>query len=98
MAAFTVLQACIGANAFLHPAGMIQKSRLAPSISLERRGGMHCPAARIWMMGKDTMSPSADPTLKERIATFYDQSSPLWEDIWGEHMHMGAPSPPVFPA
>lgn len=30
-----------------------------------------------------------DPELKQRIATFYDQSSPLWEDVWGEHMHMG---------
>ncbi|EKX45940.1 hypothetical protein GUITHDRAFT_71036, partial [Guillardia theta CCMP2712] len=23
------------------------------------------------------------------IANFYDQSSPLWEEVWGEHMHMG---------
>eukprot|EP00288_Rhodomonas_lens_P018422 CAMPEP_0177699118 /NCGR_PEP_ID=MMETSP0484_2-20121128/5417_1 /TAXON_ID=354590 /ORGANISM="Rhodomonas lens, Strain RHODO" /LENGTH=298 /DNA_ID=CAMNT_0019210283 /DNA_START=140 /DNA_END=1036 /DNA_ORIENTATION=+ len=30
-----------------------------------------------------------DSTLPERIANFYDQSSPLWEEIWGEHMHMG---------
>jgi tocopherol O-methyltransferase len=30
-----------------------------------------------------------DKQLKDKIANFYDQSSPLWEDIWGEHMHMG---------
>jgi tocopherol O-methyltransferase len=30
-----------------------------------------------------------DKELKDKIAVFYDQSSPLWEDIWGEHMHMG---------
>lgn len=28
-------------------------------------------------------------SLKEGIATFYDASSGLWEDMWGEHMHHG---------
>lgn len=27
--------------------------------------------------------------LNKRIANFYDASSGLWEDIWGEHMHHG---------
>ncbi|KAE8679027.1 Tocopherol O-methyltransferase [Hibiscus syriacus] len=27
--------------------------------------------------------------LKDGIAEFYDESSGLWEDIWGEHMHHG---------
>jgi hypothetical protein len=27
--------------------------------------------------------------LKEGIAAFYDESSSLWEDVWGEHMHHG---------
>ncbi|MBE9076530.1 methyltransferase domain-containing protein [Romeria aff. gracilis LEGE 07310] len=30
---------------------------------------------------------SAD--LKQRIQQFYDQSSGLWEQVWGEHMHHG---------
>ena len=25
----------------------------------------------------------------EGIAAFYDESSGLWEDVWGEHMHHG---------
>ena len=25
----------------------------------------------------------------QQIANFYDNSSPLWEEIWGEHMHHG---------
>lgn len=29
------------------------------------------------------------PTLNQRIQQFYDRSSTLWEDIWGEHMHHG---------
>jgi tocopherol O-methyltransferase len=29
------------------------------------------------------------PTLKDRIQQFYDASSDLWEQIWGEHMHHG---------
>lgn len=28
-------------------------------------------------------------TLQRRIQEFYDASSGLWEDIWGEHMHHG---------
>lgn len=28
-------------------------------------------------------------TLKKGIAEFYDESSGMWEDIWGEHMHHG---------
>uniref|UniRef100_A0A383VH03 Methyltransferase type 11 domain-containing protein n=1 Tax=Tetradesmus obliquus TaxID=3088 RepID=A0A383VH03_TETOB len=35
--------------------------------------------------------------LKEGIAAFYDESSGLWENMWGEHMHHGyypAGSPP----
>eukprot|EP00245_Coleochaete_scutata_P006168 TRINITY_DN20364_c0_g1_i1.p1 TRINITY_DN20364_c0_g1~~TRINITY_DN20364_c0_g1_i1.p1 ORF type:complete len:408 (-),score=58.97 TRINITY_DN20364_c0_g1_i1:427-1650(-) len=29
------------------------------------------------------------PELNEGIANFYDSSSGLWEDMWGEHMHHG---------
>ena len=28
-------------------------------------------------------------TLNERIARFYDETSPLWLDVWGDHMHHG---------
>ncbi|MHC5833204.1 MAG: methyltransferase domain-containing protein, partial [Nostoc sp.] len=28
-------------------------------------------------------------TLSEQIQQFYDASSGLWEQIWGEHMHHG---------
>lgn len=27
--------------------------------------------------------------LKDGIAQFYDESSEIWEEIWGEHMHHG---------
>lgn len=32
--------------------------------------------------------------LKIGIAGFYDRSSKLWEDVWGEHMHHGYYDPP----
>ncbi|TYI89516.1 hypothetical protein E1A91_D03G061400v1 [Gossypium mustelinum] len=35
-----------------------------------------------------TSTPDAR-ALQEGIAEFYDQSSGLWEDIWGDHMHHG---------
>lgn len=28
-------------------------------------------------------------SLQERIRNFYDASSSLWEQVWGEHMHHG---------
>lgn len=34
-------------------------------------------------------SAAAPQDLYQRISTFYDQSSLLWEDVWGEHMHHG---------
>jgi tocopherol O-methyltransferase len=30
-----------------------------------------------------------DAQLKNGIAGFYDESSPIWLDVWGEHMHHG---------
>ena len=35
------------------------------------------------------MSPDASVELKDGIAKFYDESSTVWENIWGEHMHHG---------
>ena len=31
----------------------------------------------------------SDAELKEGIANFYDKSTNIWEDMWGEHMHHG---------
>ena len=27
--------------------------------------------------------------LRDGIANFYDSSTPLWDDVWGEHLHHG---------
>ncbi len=34
------------------------------------------------------MTPNTAP-VSERIRLFYDESSSLWEQVWGEHMHHG---------
>lgn len=44
--------------------------------------------ARLTAAAISTMSPE-DASLKKGIAELYDQSSGLWEDIWGDHMHHG---------
>ncbi|XP_011094670.1 probable tocopherol O-methyltransferase, chloroplastic [Sesamum indicum] len=36
-----------------------------------------------------TMNVAATDTLQKGIAEFYDESSGVWEDIWGDHMHHG---------
>jgi len=38
--------------------------------------------------------PRTRQDLKIGIAGFYDRSSKLWEDVWGEHMHHGYYVPP----
>ncbi|MEO6038751.1 MAG: class I SAM-dependent methyltransferase, partial [Saprospiraceae bacterium] len=30
-----------------------------------------------------------DDSLNQRIGHFYDRSTPIWLDTWGEHMHHG---------
>lgn len=42
--------------------------------------------------------PVEDAELKAGIARFYDASSALWEDMWGEHMHHGYYAPGPGPA
>ncbi|MEO1182263.1 MAG: methyltransferase domain-containing protein, partial [Cyanobacteria bacterium J06636_28] len=37
-------------------------------------------------MTSPTVTPSS---FTERIQLFYDESSRLWEQVWGEHMHHG---------
>ena len=39
--------------------------------------------------GRRAGSVRGDVALKAGIARFYDQSSGLWERVWGEHMHHG---------
>ncbi|CAM9512246.1 unnamed protein product [Discosporangium mesarthrocarpum] len=40
-----------------------------------------------WLPGRAKERSDAD--LKEGIKGFYDASSKIWEDMWGEHMHHG---------
>lgn len=35
------------------------------------------------------MGDSDQAVLKKKIQSFYDESSSLWESVWGEHMHHG---------
>ena len=35
------------------------------------------------------MIQRTDSELKQGIAHFYDESSQIWLDVWGEHMHHG---------
>lgn len=39
-------------------------------------------------------APRSRSDLKKGIAGFYDRSSKLWEEVWGEHMHHGYYDPP----
>lgn len=40
-------------------------------------------------MAVSAASATAEEGLRKGIAEFYDESSGLWENIWGDHMHHG---------
>jgi tocopherol O-methyltransferase len=40
-------------------------------------------------LSSSSTAAAAPPGLKEGIAGLYDESSGVWESIWGEHMHHG---------
>ncbi|XVF30557.1 hypothetical protein REPUB_Repub16aG0068300 [Reevesia pubescens] len=51
-----------------------------------------CQSNSRFMATRVNATASATPdtrSLKDGIAEFYDESSGLWEDIWGDHMHHG---------
>lgn len=53
------------------------------SLSTRGRGRRHT------MSVSASAAPAAAETLRKGIAEFYDESSGVWEDIWGDHMHHG---------
>jgi hypothetical protein len=43
----------------------------------------------LFRMFTGSMIQRTDSELKQGIARFYDESSQIWLDVWGEHMHHG---------
>ncbi|KAH8073958.1 sterol 24-C-methyltransferase [Aureococcus anophagefferens] len=54
----------------------------ATALTAPRRTAV-APRAAVALQGR------SDAQLKRGIAEFYDESSGIWEDVWGEHMHHG---------
>ncbi|GMJ11329.1 gamma-tocopherol methyltransferase, VITAMIN E DEFICIENT 4 [Hibiscus trionum] len=46
-------------------------------------------SARVKASSSSSATAADVRELKDGIAEFYDESSGIWEDIWGEHMHHG---------
>lgn len=76
-----------------HPSNHPRSFKLPDSLLSTLRRSPRAPAAAV---GSSTMSfmnstnnGSEFSELNEGIAHFYDTSSGVWEDIWGEHMHHG---------
>lgn len=56
----------------------------------QTRNGARCCHAALEDAWRDGVMHAAQVTeLKRGIATFYDKSSGLWENMWGDHMHHG---------
>jgi hypothetical protein len=78
------------------PAGPAQEGPLPPRAPACNRGGLRewraAGAALPWALAAASLPPPPSAQvgdLKKGIAQFYDESSGLWEEVWGEHMHHG---------
>ncbi|KAJ1493728.1 S-adenosyl-L-methionine-dependent methyltransferase [Baffinella frigidus] len=92
----------VASSAAFSPAALSAPSaiRHAASLSCDRQSsswgkvlgkklGLFRGATPLSATSSTAESTDTSKALKEGIANFYDQSSPLWEEVWGEHMHMG---------
>lgn len=64
-------------------------SSAAPRSALRNARGTATAATLLDNIVKPFTSLNKIPDLKKGIANFYDESSGLWESVWGEHMHHG---------
>ncbi|GKU88759.1 hypothetical protein SLEP1_g2986 [Rubroshorea leprosula] len=53
------------------------------------RFGELTTSARVRLTRTNATAPTKPRTLQEGIAELYDESSGIWEEIWGDHMHHG---------
>ncbi|CAN0033146.1 unnamed protein product [Pylaiella littoralis] len=62
-----------------------------PKPSSRVQMGLRSATKKSWrrVRGGVAQQDRSDKELKEGIANFYDKSSSIWEDMWGEHMHHG---------
>ncbi|MQL95406.1 hypothetical protein Taro_028077 [Colocasia esculenta] len=71
-----------------------------PRLGRGRRSGLpwHVPAGAAGLAAQRRRASGRPPAvamataadgLRKGIAEFYDESSGVWEDVWGEHMHHG---------
>eukprot|EP00798_Chlamydomonas_sp_ICE-L_P008462 gene8462-4905_t len=60
-----------------------------PSVKPSARIATKNSATFLDTIMKPLTSMNRIPDLKKGIASFYDESSGLWENMWGEHMHHG---------
>lgn len=73
-------------------AGCASSAAFSPSAlfagSTSRQTASVCRGGSRALCATATTGETTDTSkgLKDRIANFYDQSSPLWEEVWGEHM------------
>ncbi|KAL4576734.1 hypothetical protein LXL04_012833 [Taraxacum kok-saghyz] len=68
-------------STFTRQLRLFSGSKRQPSQRLKR--------GAISAMGSMSVTTADDQRLKKGIAEFYDESSGVWENIWGEHMHHG---------
>ena len=65
----------------------VSSSSRQSSTSLEMVSSVRKAARRV--VDSITNKERSREDLKIGIAGFYDRSSQLWEEVWGEHMHHG---------
>ncbi|KAL5208779.1 hypothetical protein ABZP36_033214 [Zizania latifolia] len=85
--------AAVTGRRHLHRPGLRYYASRRGCASASPRAGLctrrRCRGATLAVRAMAQTSTSAAPGLKEGIAGLYDESSGVWESIWGDHMHHG---------
>ncbi|KAK9120382.1 hypothetical protein Syun_017999 [Stephania yunnanensis] len=94
MSASAALHACSCGSAYLQRFGGEQRRSSGRTIFAPRTCG---GKSRRRSARATAMAAAAEEELKKGVAEFYDESTRVWEDIWGDHLHHGFYDPHVAP-
>lgn len=77
-------------NYSIKPPLMTPRCSLKTTNYHRRTGGIRGGRRQQRAMSSNAVpAAAAAESLRKGIAEFYDESSGVWEDIWGDHMHHG---------
>lgn len=89
-------RACMGATGGATGGAAADGSRVSTAVQRQARisakglcVGVEGARVAVHSVVATRVAQRTEPELYDGIANFYDESSGVWEEVWGEHMHHG---------